>query len=85
MFQMNSSGPEDSQLSYRQQVIRVLVQRYIESARREFEETKRKGKGQKCTIPNVRCNMHYCDWSLLLLLRYRQSDHRAEQSGLQDA
>lgn len=43
MFQTNGKGSEDSQLSYRQQVIRVLVQRYIESARREFEETKRKG------------------------------------------
>lgn len=35
---------EESQIPYRQQVIRALVQRYIESARREFEETKRKGK-----------------------------------------
>uniref|UniRef100_A0AAZ1XE26 Transient receptor ion channel domain-containing protein n=1 Tax=Oreochromis aureus TaxID=47969 RepID=A0AAZ1XE26_OREAU len=39
----NDKGSEDGQLSYRQQVIRALVQRYIESARREFEETKRKG------------------------------------------
>lgn len=37
-----SNGGE-SQLPYRQQVIRALVQRYIESARREFEESKRKG------------------------------------------
>lgn len=37
------NGSEDSKLPYRQQVIRALVQRYIESARREFEETKRKG------------------------------------------
>lgn len=42
-FKTNGKGSEDSQLSYRQQVIRALVQRYIESARREFEETKRKG------------------------------------------
>lgn len=39
----NDKGSQDGQLSYRQQVIRALVQRYIESARREFEETKRKG------------------------------------------
>uniref|UniRef100_A0A3B3UWJ8 Transient receptor potential cation channel subfamily C member 2b n=1 Tax=Poecilia latipinna TaxID=48699 RepID=A0A3B3UWJ8_9TELE len=32
----------EDNLPYRQQVIRALVQRYIESARREFEETKRK-------------------------------------------
>uniref|UniRef100_M4A7F0 Transient receptor potential cation channel subfamily C member 2b n=1 Tax=Xiphophorus maculatus TaxID=8083 RepID=M4A7F0_XIPMA len=37
----NDKGTEDN-LPYRQQVIRALVQRYIESARREFEETKRK-------------------------------------------
>uniref|UniRef100_A0A7N8YEM9 Short transient receptor potential channel 2-like n=1 Tax=Mastacembelus armatus TaxID=205130 RepID=A0A7N8YEM9_9TELE len=40
----NNKGYEDSQLPYRQQVITALVQRYIESARREFEEAKRKGK-----------------------------------------
>ena len=42
-MQSNEKGSEDRQISYRQQVIRALVQRYIESARREFEETKRKG------------------------------------------
>ncbi|KAK2881846.1 hypothetical protein Q8A73_022356 [Channa argus] len=45
----NDKGPEDSQLPYRQQVIRALVQRYIESARREFEETKRKDLGNRIT------------------------------------
>lgn len=40
----SDKGSEDGQLSYRQQVITALVQRYIESAHREFEETKRKGK-----------------------------------------
>ncbi|KAF6728866.1 Short transient receptor potential channel 2 [Oryzias melastigma] len=40
---------EDSQTPYRQQVIRALVQRYIESARREFEETKRKDIGNRIT------------------------------------
>lgn len=39
----NDKESESSQLSYRYQVIRALVQRYIESARREFEEAKRKG------------------------------------------
>ncbi|KAG8008344.1 Short transient receptor potential channel 2 [Nibea albiflora] len=42
-------GGSDDQLPYRQQVIRALVQRYIESARREFEETKRKDIGNRIT------------------------------------
>ncbi|XP_030293141.1 short transient receptor potential channel 2-like [Sparus aurata] len=42
-------GSEESQVPYRQQVIRALVQRYIESARREFEETKRKDIGNRIT------------------------------------
>ncbi|XP_054611657.1 short transient receptor potential channel 2-like [Dunckerocampus dactyliophorus] len=45
----NKKGSKDSQLPYRQQVIRALVQRYIESARREFEETKRKDIGNRIT------------------------------------
>ncbi|KAM9332556.1 short transient receptor potential channel 2-like [Pholidichthys leucotaenia] len=45
----NDKGSEDSQLPYRQQVIGALVQRYIESARREFEETKRKDIGNRVT------------------------------------
>ncbi|XP_049447755.1 short transient receptor potential channel 2-like [Epinephelus fuscoguttatus] len=45
----NGKESEDSQLPYRQQVIRALVQRYIESARREFEETKRKDIGNRIT------------------------------------
>ncbi|XP_068187693.1 short transient receptor potential channel 2-like [Antennarius striatus] len=45
----NSEGPGKNQLPYRQQVIRALVQRYIESARREFEETKRKDIGNRIT------------------------------------
>ncbi|XP_041657975.1 short transient receptor potential channel 2-like [Cheilinus undulatus] len=40
---------EQSQSPYRQQVIRALVQRYIESARKEFEETKRKDIGNRIT------------------------------------
>ncbi|XP_073336126.1 short transient receptor potential channel 2-like [Pagrus major] len=43
------NGSEESQLPYRQQVTRALVQRYIESARREFEETKRKDIGNRIT------------------------------------
>ncbi|XP_034406172.1 LOW QUALITY PROTEIN: short transient receptor potential channel 2-like [Cyclopterus lumpus] len=46
----NDKGSEDSPLPYRQQVIRALVQRYIESARREFEETKRKDIGNRITL-----------------------------------
>uniref|UniRef100_A0AAX7U379 Transient receptor ion channel domain-containing protein n=1 Tax=Astatotilapia calliptera TaxID=8154 RepID=A0AAX7U379_ASTCA len=45
----SDKGSEDGQLSYRQQVITALVQRYIESARREFEETKRKDIGNRMT------------------------------------
>ncbi|XP_077360486.1 short transient receptor potential channel 2-like isoform X2 [Festucalex cinctus] len=48
----NKKGSEDSQVPYRQQVIRALVQRYIESARREFEETKRKDVGNRITELN---------------------------------
>uniref|UniRef100_A0A668ATU5 Transient receptor potential cation channel subfamily C member 2b n=1 Tax=Myripristis murdjan TaxID=586833 RepID=A0A668ATU5_9TELE len=39
----------DSQSPYRQQVISALVHRYIESARREFEESKRKDVGNRIT------------------------------------
>ncbi|KAM6907138.1 short transient receptor potential channel 2-like [Xenentodon cancila] len=45
----SNKGSEDSQLPYQQQVIRALVQRYIESARREFEETKRTDIGNRIT------------------------------------
>ncbi|XP_068600954.1 short transient receptor potential channel 2-like [Brachionichthys hirsutus] len=44
-----NNNDEKPQLPYRQQVIRALVQRYIESARREFEETKRKDIGNRIT------------------------------------
>ncbi|XP_023260451.1 short transient receptor potential channel 2-like [Seriola lalandi dorsalis] len=55
----NDKGSEDSQLPYRQQVIRALVQRYIESARREFEETKRKDIGNRITeLSKAVCRMH---------------------------
>ncbi|XP_071391031.1 short transient receptor potential channel 2-like [Centroberyx affinis] len=46
---VNGRGSGESQMPYRQQVIRALVQRYIESARREFEETKRKDIGNRIT------------------------------------
>lgn len=38
-------------MSYRLRVIKALVQRYIETARREFEETRRKGQGVTCDAP----------------------------------
>ncbi|KAK1788213.1 hypothetical protein P4O66_016678, partial [Electrophorus voltai] len=44
-----NNGGTDEKVSYKQQVIRALVQRYIESARREFEETKRKDVGNRIT------------------------------------
>uniref|UniRef100_A0A8C1HMM3 Transient receptor potential cation channel subfamily C member 2b n=2 Tax=Cyprinus carpio TaxID=7962 RepID=A0A8C1HMM3_CYPCA len=46
---MDDMGPGENRVPYRQQVIRALVQRYIESARREFEETKRKDVGNRIT------------------------------------
>ncbi|CAL8364836.1 unnamed protein product [Lota lota] len=55
----NEKGSEESQMSYRQQVIRALVQRYIESARREFEETKRKDVGNRITaLSKVMSRLH---------------------------
>lgn len=50
-----SSG-EGERVSYRLRVIKALVQRYIETARREFEETRRKGQWFTCNAP--RC----CSW-----------------------
>ncbi|KAK5859154.1 hypothetical protein PBY51_003241 [Eleginops maclovinus] len=46
----NDKESEEGKIPYRQQVIRALVQRYIESARREFEETKRKDIGNRITL-----------------------------------
>ncbi|XP_029304391.1 short transient receptor potential channel 2-like [Cottoperca gobio] len=46
----NAKGSDEDPLPYRQQVIRALVQRYIESARREFAETKRKDIGNRITL-----------------------------------
>ncbi|XP_051959964.1 short transient receptor potential channel 2-like [Xyrauchen texanus] len=49
----------ESRISYKQQVIRALVQRYIESARREFEETKRKDVGNRITeLSKVVARLH---------------------------
>lgn len=75
----NDKGSEDSQLSYRQQVIRALVQRYIESARREFEEAKRKGNAdtganqtvtQKKILDNFYLNIQYATFFLRYMLQY---------------
>ncbi|XDV38964.1 hypothetical protein PO909_008273 [Leuciscus waleckii] len=46
---MPDAGSGETRIPYRQQVIRALVQRYIESARREFEEAKRKDVGNRIT------------------------------------
>lgn len=44
------AGPgEGEHVSYRLRVIKALVQRYIETARREFEETRRKGQRLTCS------------------------------------
>ncbi|CAJ0954766.1 unnamed protein product [Ranitomeya imitator] len=42
----------ESRTSYRLQVIKALVQRYIDTARREFEEAKRKDLGNRITELN---------------------------------
>ncbi|KAG9466333.1 hypothetical protein GDO78_016785 [Eleutherodactylus coqui] len=42
----------ESRTSYRLQVIKVLIQRYIDTARREFEEAKRKDLGNRITELN---------------------------------
>ncbi|XP_029391547.1 short transient receptor potential channel 2 [Mus pahari] len=43
------SSREGERVSYRLRVIKALVQRYIETARREFEETRRKDLGNRLT------------------------------------
>ncbi|MBN3300157.1 TRPC2 protein, partial [Amia calva] len=48
----DSGGPGQERVSYRLQVIKALVQRYIEAARREFEEAKRKDVGNRITELN---------------------------------
>ncbi|KAL8191393.1 UNVERIFIED_CONTAM: Short transient receptor putative channel 2, partial [Gekko kuhli] len=42
----------ESRVSYRRQVLRALVQRYIDTARREFEESRRKDLGNRLTELN---------------------------------
>ncbi|KAM6448561.1 short transient receptor potential channel 2-like [Liasis olivaceus] len=42
----------ESRLSYRRQVLKALVQRYIDTARREFEESRRKDLGNRLTELN---------------------------------
>uniref|UniRef100_A0ABM5FVN6 Short transient receptor potential channel 2-like n=1 Tax=Pogona vitticeps TaxID=103695 RepID=A0ABM5FVN6_9SAUR len=42
----------ESRLSYRRQVLKALVQRYIDTARREFEEGRRKDLGNRLTELN---------------------------------
>uniref|UniRef100_A0A8C8H541 Transient receptor ion channel domain-containing protein n=1 Tax=Oncorhynchus tshawytscha TaxID=74940 RepID=A0A8C8H541_ONCTS len=49
---VDGGGSGENQIPYRQQVIRALVQRYIESERRKFEETKRKDVGNRITELN---------------------------------
>ncbi|XP_053161976.1 short transient receptor potential channel 2-like [Hemicordylus capensis] len=43
---------EESRVSYRRQVLKALVQRYIDTARREFEESRRKDLGNRLTELN---------------------------------
>ncbi|XP_015196659.1 transient receptor potential cation channel subfamily C member 2b [Lepisosteus oculatus] len=56
----DSGGSGENRMSYRLQVIKALVQRYIETARREFEETKRKDVGNRITELNkVVTKLHF--------------------------
>ncbi|KAJ7995274.1 hypothetical protein DPEC_G00242840 [Dallia pectoralis] len=48
----NNNREDEGQGNYRLQVVKVLVQRYIESARREFKEAKRKDVGHRITELN---------------------------------
>ncbi|CAG5875378.1 unnamed protein product [Menidia menidia] len=61
----SNKGGEDSQVPYRQQVIGALVQRYIESARREFEETKRKDIGNRITELNKAVSRMYSEMKVV--------------------
>uniref|UniRef100_A0A8C6T1Y4 Transient receptor potential cation channel subfamily C member 2a n=1 Tax=Neogobius melanostomus TaxID=47308 RepID=A0A8C6T1Y4_9GOBI len=63
-----TSVVNDGQTPYRQQVIGALVQRYIESARREFEETKRKDIGNRITELNKAVGRLHADMKVLLLI-----------------
>ncbi|KAE8628275.1 hypothetical protein XENTR_v10007436 [Xenopus tropicalis] len=45
-------SPGENRESYRLQVIKALVQRYIDTARREFEESRRKDLGNRITELN---------------------------------
>ncbi|XP_061659368.1 short transient receptor potential channel 2-like isoform X2 [Syngnathoides biaculeatus] len=50
----------DGQVPYRREVIRALVRRYIDSARREFEESKRKDIGNRITeLSKAVARMHH--------------------------
>ncbi|XP_056100194.1 short transient receptor potential channel 2 [Rhinichthys klamathensis goyatoka] len=48
----NSRGQGEGRVPYRLQVTKALVHRYIEAARREFEESKRKDVGNRITELN---------------------------------
>ncbi|CAM4555757.1 unnamed protein product [Leuciscus chuanchicus] len=48
----NSGGQGEGRVPYRLQVTKALVHRYIEAARREFEESKRKDVGNRITELN---------------------------------
>uniref|UniRef100_A0A673BYW2 Short transient receptor potential channel 2-like n=1 Tax=Sphaeramia orbicularis TaxID=375764 RepID=A0A673BYW2_9TELE len=61
----NEKGSDKSQLPYREQVIGALVQRYIESARREFKETKRKDIGNRITELSKAVGRMHSDMKLL--------------------
>ncbi|XDV31895.1 hypothetical protein PO909_002825 [Leuciscus waleckii] len=49
---VNSGGQGEGRVPYRLQVTKALVHRYIEAARREFEESKRKDVGNRITELN---------------------------------
>ncbi|XP_029457720.1 short transient receptor potential channel 2-like [Rhinatrema bivittatum] len=60
-------GPDmtENRSSYRLQVIKALVQRYIDTARREFEESRRKDLGNRITELNKSMGRLHVDVKLL--------------------
>ncbi|XP_055036769.2 transient receptor potential cation channel subfamily C member 2b [Misgurnus anguillicaudatus] len=79
---LDDKGTGEGRVPYRQQVIRALVQRYIESARREFEETKRKDVGNRITeLSKVVGRLHTEMKQIHSSLQNYTGDTKADPSG----
>ncbi|XP_036393631.1 short transient receptor potential channel 2 [Megalops cyprinoides] len=78
----DSGGPGESRVPYRLQVIKALVQRYIEAARREFEEAKRKDVGNRITeLSKVVGRLHSEMKQIHQTLQYSTGSSLAEGEG----